>query len=92
MSVRVAIWKVEAKLIGLLLMEASALALLLATFVAEGAAFPAYIWGASLAGYFRIVEIGAAGAFVFAVYYDLASTIEQACDEPLREYSATGPS
>jgi hypothetical protein len=49
------------------------------------------MWGASLAGYFKIVEIGAAAAFAFAVYYNVASTIEQACDEPLREPLGTWP-
>lgn len=85
MNLRIAIWKLEAKLIGLMLLEACALALLLTLFVAELVVFPVYMWGASLGAYFRIAEIGASGAFAFAVYYNVSSTVELACDEPLRE-------
>jgi hypothetical protein len=82
---RFAIWKIEAKLTGMLLMEALPLALVLALLAGELGAICVYLFVVPLALVFKLWCTAAAIAFGLVLYRNLWSVLEDSRDEPLRE-------
>jgi len=84
MAWRFALWKIEAKLLALVLLKPLTSTLALSLGVAEFAGIGTFMWGASLATFFRILEIATAILFA-AILYGNLSEREERRDEPLRE-------
>jgi len=85
MRMRFAIWKIEAKLAGIVLMEALVVTLLLSLVAAELTAFWAYVSRATLASSFKLWGTGTAIIFAVVLYRNLWSVLDDPEDEPLRE-------
>lgn len=82
---RFAIWKIEAKLTGMVLMEALPLTLALTFLAAELGAICVYLFVVPLAIVFKLWCTAAAIAFGLVLYRNLWSVLEDSNDEPLRE-------
>jgi hypothetical protein len=85
MRMRFAIWKIEAKLTGMVLMEALPLTLALTFLAAELGAICVYLFVVPLAIVFKLWCTAAAIAFGLVLYRNLWSVLEDSNDEPLRE-------
>jgi len=82
---RFAIWKIEAKLTGMVLMEALPLTLALTFLAAELGAICVFLFVVPLAIVFKLWCTATAIAFALVLYRNLWSVLEDSGDEPLRE-------
>jgi hypothetical protein len=80
-----AAWKIEAKLLAAVLIEAMGLAMVLMFLVVNVASCLAFLWLVSLATFFKIVSVAAVTAFAAALYLNVWSVGEEPSDEPQRE-------
>jgi|HubBroStandDraft_1064217.scaffolds.fasta_scaffold03118_6 hypothetical protein len=85
MRLRFALWKTEAKLLGVVLFEALVFTLLMAFPIIQVTAYFSYLWRGSLATFFKYAGAGTAIAFAAALYRNLWSALDDPGDEPLRE-------
>ena len=85
MRMRFAIWKIEAKLTGMVLMEALPLTLALTFLAAELGAICVFLFVVPLAIVFKLWCTATAIAFALVLYRNLWSVLEDSGDEPLRE-------
>ncbi|MGA3079379.1 MAG: hypothetical protein ABSG56_37580 [Bryobacteraceae bacterium] len=85
MRMRFAIWKIEARLTGMVLMEALPLTLALVFLAAELGAVCVYLFVVPLAIVFKLWCTAAAIAFALVLYRNLWSVLEDSRDQPLRE-------
>jgi len=91
MGLRFAIWKIEAKLLGLVLIEALVFTLLVSLLAIELAAIYTFMWREPLATFFKLMGAGVIIVFVVALYRNVWSVLEDPCDEPLRELLSAVP-
>ena len=85
MRMRFAIWKIEAKLAGIVLMEALVLTLVLALLAAYLGAVCVYLFVVPLAIVFKLWCTATALAFALALHHNLWSVLDDSGDKPLRE-------
>ena len=81
MRLRLTIWNIEAKLLFVVLLEALPFPLIGAIAAGE----IAFLFRFSLAASFKLVGAAAAAGLAMALYHNLWSVFEDACDAPLRE-------
>jgi hypothetical protein len=82
---RFAAWKIEAKLLAGVLIEAMVFALVPVLLVVEVATCLVFLWLVSLATFFKLAGVAALIAFAAALYHNVWSVGEDPSDEPLRE-------
>ena len=84
MRFRLAFWKLEAKMLGLVLVEALTICIVLTFLVAEVAGYWTFMFRGTMSTFVKILAAAACSAFLIALYRNLWSVPEDEADEPLR--------